>query len=283
MIPFCHLPETKGVVMMWLLCVGLAALIQAHDPASPSLDVSTLAVGTPTTVMELDLAKLKGDLRELAWSSDGTQFYVQTVEHKGKEDTLHHYLITASGGAIANQGAEPTWAAEYWRFKSDRYAPGLPSLVIDVKQGIENVKYGTGSAGAADRTSGGLVGQNEFGNSADNVARASQSQKQNVIRLVLLDETIGTWVDQRPTPGTTFSWGPSGSGAIAFVDEEGTVVLLDSQKHKQRIAATRDVYLPAWSTDGSRLAYLQKTGRNTYVLVWSPLTRRQPRRPPASA
>jgi hypothetical protein len=260
--------------MRWLLSVGLAALVQAHEPASTPIDVSTLGIGAPTTVTELDLGTLKGDLRELAWSSDGTQFYVQTVEHRGKEDTLRHYVITASGGAIANLGGEPSWAAEFWRFKSDRYAPGLPSLVIDVKQGIENVKYGTGSAGAADRTSGGLAGQNEFGNSADNVAKASQSQKQNVIRLVLLDQTIGTWVDQRPTPGTTFSWGPSGSGAIAFVDEEGRVVLLDSQRHKQRIAATKDACLPAWSTDGSRLAYLYKTGRNKYALVWSTLARR---------
>ncbi len=264
--------------MVWLLCVGLVALVLPQGPvptlpASTSIDVSALAAGVPAIVTELDLGRLKGEVRQLAWSSDGTQFYVQTVERKGKEDLPHHYVIAAAGGAITSADAEPAWASDYWRFKSDRYAPGVASLVIDVKQSIENVKYGTGSAGAADRASGGLTGQNEYGNSADNVAKAAQSQKQNVIKLVLLDETIGTWVDQRPTPGMTFSWGPSGSGAIAFVDDEGRVVLLDDQKHMQRIAGTKDAYLPAWSTDGARLAYLYKSGRNKYTLAWSTLTR----------
>ena len=57
--------------MPWLLSVGIAVLLQVTAPGSTSVDVSALAVGTPTTVAELDLGKLKGDLRQLAWSKDG--------------------------------------------------------------------------------------------------------------------------------------------------------------------------------------------------------------------
>lgn len=261
--------------MLWLLSLGIWMVFQAHAPGSTSIDVSKLAVSAPTTVAELDLGKLKGDPRQLAWSVDGTQFYVQTVEKKGKEEVPHHYVVAAAGGAVTPADAPPAWATEYWQFKSDRYAPGLPSLVIDVKTGLESMKYGTGSAGAADRSSGSGMsgGENNFGGSADNVAKAAQSQQLAVIRLVLLDETIGKWVNEKPTPGTTFGWGPTGSGALAFVDEDGRVTLLDEQKHKLRVAGTKGACLPAWTTDGSRLAYLSKAGRNKYTLAWSSVTR----------
>ena len=29
---------------------------------------------------------------------------------------------------------EPEWAQSYWRYKSDRSAPGLPSVMIDVQE-----------------------------------------------------------------------------------------------------------------------------------------------------
>jgi len=254
--------------MLCLLSLGVAVLVQVHQPGSTSVDVTKLKVGAPTAVTELDLGKLKGDLRQLAWSADGTQFYVQTVERDGKKDVPHHYVIVAADGAVTPADAEPAWASEYWSFKSDRYAPGLPDLVIDVKQNVENVKYGTGSAGGLDRVNG-TSGENDKGGSADNVAKASQSQHVRVTSLVLLDQTIGKWADEKPTPGTTFSWGPAGSGAMAFVDEEGRLILLDKQKHTLRVANTKDARLPAWSTDGSRLAYVSKTGRNKYTLAWS--------------
>jgi hypothetical protein len=260
--------------MRWLVGLGLVVLVQVHEPGSTSIDVSALSVGAPKPVAELDLGKLKGEPRQLAWSADAAQFYLQTMERKGKQEIPHHYVVATTNGSVTPADAEPAWATEYWSFKSDRYAPGLPSLVIDVKQSVENMKYGTGSAGAADPSSGGLVGENQFGGSANNVAKASQSQHLDVTSLVLLDETIGKWANQKPTPGTTFSWGPSGSGAIAFADEDGRLVLLDSQKRKQRIAGTKETCLPAWSEDGSRLAWLAKSGRNKYTLSWAVVTRR---------
>jgi hypothetical protein len=37
------------------------------------------------------------------------------------------------------------------------------------------------------------------------------------------------------------------------------------------ISSTKDAVLPAWSADGKRLAYLQKTGRKKYLVLWAPV------------
>src|SRR5438034_8380441 len=165
--------------MIWLLTLLTAlAQVQAQTPAA---DVSTLKVGSPAAIAELDLGKLKGDLRQIGWMADATKLYVQTAElQRGGPDNLHHYLVEANGGAVTSLEDQPQWAADYWAFKSDRSAPGIPSLMIDVDSRVEKIKIGPGSAGAADRTSNGLGGDNV--SSAANVEKAAENQKQNVVR-----------------------------------------------------------------------------------------------------
>lgn len=41
---------------------------------------------------------------------------------------------------------------------------------------------------------------------------------------------------------------------------------MDEQGGKQEVAGSKDAILPAWSADGSRLAWLQKEGRGKFVL-----------------
>ena len=250
--------------MRWLLLVVLAALGQPQAPSGP-LDVSALQIGAPVAVAEIDLGKIKGDLRQLAWSPDFTQFYLQTADGDKPDDIVHHYLVPASGGAVAPAPREPEWAADYWRFKSDRSAPGIPDLMIDVKQTFEKIKIGTGSAGAADRSAPGA----DSVSSGGNVERAAESQRENVVRLVLLDEPISTFVNQRVIPGLQFGWGPKASGAIAFVNDSGHLVFLDSHKHTQTVPGVKDALLPAWTIDGSRIAFLEKSGRKKYTLMTS--------------
>jgi hypothetical protein len=247
--------------MRWLLFVALAGIGQTQAISGP-LDVSTLRVGAPVVVGEIDLGTIKGELRQLAWSPDFAQFYIQTADGDKADDLVHHYTVAASG-AVAPAPQEPAWADEYWRFKSDRFAPGIPDLVIDLKQTFEKVKIGTGSAGAADRNSPGA----DSVNSAGNVERAADGQRENVLRLVLLDEPISVFVNQRVIPGLQFSWGPTASGAIAYVNESGRLVLFDRHKHKQTLPGVKDALLPAWSMDGSRIAFLQKSGRKKYRLM----------------
>jgi hypothetical protein len=70
-----------------------------------------------------------------------------------------------------------------------------------------------------------------------------------------------------------FSWGPTGSGAIAYTDREaGRLTLLDQHQHKQTVVGVKNALLPAWSTDGARLAWVKKEGGKKYLLLWAPVS-----------
>jgi hypothetical protein len=250
---------------MWplLLLTSLLSISPDQTPPSTRVDISALKIGGPATVAELDLGRLKGELRQLAWSPDGSELYVQTVEGGPPAEKLHHYKIPTAGGAMAPIDQQPEWARDFWLFKSAQSAPGIPGMTIGVEHGTETTKglppegsvRGTG-VGAADLASS---------NSTDATA--------NVIRLVLLDERVGEFVGARPIAGLTFSWGPESTGAIAFTDRAGRLMLFDQQRHKRSVSGVKDAILPAWSADGSRLAWVQKSGRKKYALVWAPVER----------
>ena len=53
---------------MPFLLILASALASVTLAAAGPLDVSTLRIGPSTTVAELDLGKLKGDLRQICWS-----------------------------------------------------------------------------------------------------------------------------------------------------------------------------------------------------------------------
>jgi len=259
--------------MLPLLAALLSALsislAQTSTLGTPA-DISALRVGAPTIVCELDLGTLKGELRQIGWSPQMNELYVQTGTGPAASATLHHYVVPIGGGAPASLNAPPEWAASYWAFKSDRFAPGIGSMMIDVRQSTETMKYGTGSAGAidqGDRASGGMT------TSGANADRAAMSDRNHIVRLTLLDETISEFVNEPPVPGRMFSWGPAGSGAIALSDREGRLFLFDQQKRKQPIAGAKDAVLPAWTEDGSRLAWAQKSGRKKYTLVYATVSR----------
>jgi hypothetical protein len=249
--------------LAWLLSISLAQ-------TSGAVDVSALKVSSPVAVAELDLGSLKGELRQIGWAPDLSQLYVQTAEGNPTSPKLHHYVVSASGGAVAPAKEPPAWAPDYWSYKSDRFAPGIGSLFIDVEQKFETMKYGTGSAGAidqADRASGGLT------TSGTNADRAAVSDKLHVVRLTLLGEAVSEFVNEAPVPGLMFGWGPAGSGAIAFTDRDGRLFLFDRDKHKESVSGAKNALLPAWSTDGSRLAWAQKNARRKYSLVVATVSR----------
>ncbi len=251
--------------MPWLPILAWALASQAAAAVAP-LDVSTLKL-TASTVIELDLGRMKGELRQIAWSADASQLYVQTAEANPPNERLHHFVVASEGGPLTAVAAAPDWARDYWAFKSDRGAPGMPSLQIDVKQERVTTKIGTGSGRPGTLASG--LGSD----SNENAAMASEGQRDVVWRFILLDETISEFKDARPIPGLMFGWGPRGSGTIAYTDAAGRLMLLDAQKHKATAAGVKDAILPAWSIDGSRLAYATKTGRRKYQLVWCTITR----------
>jgi hypothetical protein len=254
--------------MFWLLLAWLLSISPAQT--STAADVSTLKVSAPVVVAELDLGSLKGELRQIGWGPDLSQLYVQTADGNPGSPKLHYYVVPASGGAVAPVKEPPAWAQDYWSYKSDRFAPGIGSLFIDVEQKLETMKYGTGSAGAidaGDRATGGTT------TSGANAERAAISDKLHVVRLVLLGQAVSEFVNEAPVPGLMFGWGPAGSGTIAFTDRDGRLFLFDRNKHKEAVSGAKNALLPAWSADGSRLAWVQKSARKKYALVVATVSR----------
>jgi hypothetical protein len=245
-------------------------LALACRPASqgPAIDLSALTLGPPTLVAEVETSKLKGDVRRLAWEPDGTTLYLQTVEGKPPNERTHHYSLEVAGGAPVAVAAEPQWAADYWAVKQDRTAPGLSSLVIEIQQGVETLKAGVGASGVLDRQSSpdAVAGGNpSMSNLADG---AHGSQNATVTRLKLVGEDIAVWVNERPYPGARFSWGPAGSGALVYVGEHGELMFFDRLKRRHKVPGVKDAFLPAWSADGRRLAFIQRTGRKKLSVSW---------------
>jgi hypothetical protein len=249
----------------------LAWLVPSQAVPKVPIDARAIEVGTPVIVAEIDTGKLKGDVRRLSWSPDLATLYLQTAEGNPPAETLHHYSIGVSGGAVAALDKEPDWAASYWAVKQDRVAPGLPGLVIEVTQGTENIKNGPGAAGMLDRGASRDPGSGS-NPSADGLARAAMgTDHASVVRLTLQGTEIATWTNDRPIPGTRFSWGPNLGGALVHVGDKGQLVFLDQQKQRQVVSKVKDAVLPAWSADGTRVAYLQKVGRKKYSVAWVPV------------
>ena len=250
--------------MRWLLAVTWLLSISSGQTPATAVDVSAVKVGAPTTVAELDLGKLKGELRQLGWSPDGGELYLQTADGNPASEKLRHYVVPVAGGPVKPLEAAPDWAKSYWDIKSDRFAPGLRSLMIDFEQKLEKIKVGTGTGRPGEQASGAP------GSVPVDIEKTAEGQFQNFARLTFLGETISEFVNQKPIPGLMFSWGPLASGAIAYTDRElGRLMLLDQHKHKQTVSGVKDALLPAWSTDGTRLAWVQKSGRRKYSLVWA--------------
>src|SRR5688500_2972198 len=123
--------------------LGIATAVLLAVPAvwaQAPLRVSALKIVEPVRVAELDMDKLKGQPYRMAWSPDGSQLYVQTMEGNlndvatGKaQPKLRHYLFAAApGSAKQDASGQPDWVAEYWNAKYGQYAPGSTSLKIEV-------------------------------------------------------------------------------------------------------------------------------------------------------
>ena len=129
------------------------------------------------------------------------------------------------------------------------------------------MKVGTGTGRPGEQASG------VAGTFPVDVEKTAEGQLQNYARLTFVGEIISEFVNQMPIPGLMFSWGPVASGAMAYTDREfGRLTLIDQHRHKQTIAGVKDALLPAWSIDGTRLAWVQKTGRRKYTLLWAPVS-----------
>jgi hypothetical protein len=96
--------------------------------------------------------------------------------------------------------------------------------------------------------------------------RSEQEVKQHVITLSLSGQTLGRFVNEPLLPGYTFGWSPQPLGLLAYVNDTGHLSVMDMRGAHQELTASKNVLLPAWSPDGTTLAYLQRTGRKKFDL-----------------
>ncbi|HEV8348525.1 MAG TPA: hypothetical protein VGQ16_18240 [Vicinamibacterales bacterium] len=247
------------LLLIWFL------LAQASAPNAA--DAPRVALSPVRTVLEIESGKLKGEPWRLAWSPDGTQLYLQTIERDkaGNPSGARHFLVTLDSAKLNGTDGEPAWAADYWRWKSAQAPPGTPGdrIAVDHRtETIRSVAAPMGGAlargGAADPSAGTTIG--------DAVGAALQAQTASIYTLRWHGEVLGEWTNTPVIPGLTFGWAPADRMALAFSNKDGRLVLLDVRGGKKIVPDTRQSLLPAWSNDGLRIAYLEKPDKKKYTL-----------------
>ena len=251
--------------------IPLAAVVLLGWQAAGAVPAASVRIEAPARVAEVDLGQLKGQPARLAWSRDGAQIYLQTVETKRDGTRVpRHYVVPASGGRIAAADSEPEWASAYWAWKSAQAAPGAPAFKIGVDTQRRVLRStanprGGGLAGMGGDPGAGSGGTGRIGG-GEPVA-VGEAQNATVYRMLLHGDVIGEWINAPIVPGETFGWAPRELGIIAYSNLDGALVIADAGGAKQEIKDTSHASFPAWSEDGSKLAFLRKRGGKKLDLV----------------
>lgn len=278
---------TRGLIMGPLVVIMLPAFttLQAFHglqggvaSARGAVAPLTIVAASAEPLVELDLSKMKGDLTRLAWSPDGADFYVQTIERDraGNVKATRHYLLTKSSTPAKDIGEEPAWAAKYWEWKSAQGSPAA-QLKITVEGPRRETKRTTAAPTGGVLARGGSADPGAGTTVSDVAAAVDQSQVQMIYTLKLGNETLGEWINEPVIPGVNFSWAPAPLAFLAFTRRDGgPIMVLDEAGRKQQLAGAKSAFFPAWSTDGKRLAWLERKDKKRYILTVADVSLAEP-------
>lgn len=104
---------------------------------------------------------------------------------------------------------------------------------------------------------------------SDIASVANQTQTLGIYALKLNDVTVGEWVNEPVVTGVNFGWAPAPNHLLAFAKRDGTgpLTLVDDQGHKDEVSNTKGATLPAFSDDGTKLAWLVRKDKKHFELT----------------
>lgn len=219
--------------------------------------IPPIAPGDVTLWSEVDAADLKGRPARLAWSPDGAQLYLRTVEGSSAASLkLHHYLV-ARGGQPTAIDAEPAWAEPYWAWKSSKNFFGDTRASIQIERKSEMVA----NLNAPADGKAAYLGDGRTDRNLPSTMSAKAGTSKVTSRLMLMDQIVGEFVDEQIVPGYTFSWSPRPLRRIAYRSTQGRLSIMTLDGSVETVEGAHDVVLPAWSSDGASLAYIDLSNR----------------------
>lgn len=239
------------------------ALVVALAAAQGAATADRVALGDSRTVASLDLGKLKGDPLRLAWSPDRSELFLMVAERdsRGVIKSSKQFVVSVADGKMKSVDAEPAWASKYWSWKSGQASPASPAFKIAVETKQEAVRATALPTGGA--LARGATTDPTAGTTASDVNDAAlQSQTQMIYTLKVGNESIGEWKNEPVLPGVNFTWAPAPQSLLAFAKREGgPITILDAEGRKSQLTGPKAAQLPAWSDDGTRLAWLERKDR----------------------
>ena len=93
-----------------------------------------------------------------------------------------------------------------------------------------------------------------------------QAQDVTTTTMRLKGQLVSEFVNTQIIGGLLYGWAPEGLTAIAYANLKRALVIMDARGRRHEVRGTKGVMLPAWSPDGTRLAWVEQPSRNRFVL-----------------
>jgi hypothetical protein len=251
------------------LLLAFALFIQNAVGLQPIV-ASRLSLSKPVVVAELSGDRLPGFPLRLTWSPNGRELYLRLVrQDRWGNETTWHVGVALADSTVRPLDREPAWSQVYWAWKSASACPGVPAFVVDIETQTQVVSpTAAGAGGSIAQNSGDPYGPGfELGPQGQAIiARAMQSQTVTTVWMRAKGQLVSQFVNARPIQGLLFGWTPEGMGGLAYADEKRRLVVMDREGHRHQARDAKGVLLPAWSPDGTRLAWLEQSAARRFTI-----------------